>query len=155
MRFLLNGRKAEIPESMAEDRLLWLEPYVHTRHPILFLAMEATSARLVKPGHSDDQPSPAMDPVLAGVRAGLLAAIGCRDVRLTIGEGDRALCVVQDGVVADFITGPKPTGLWHFSWREGPRHPASDDLPADLTAPGAGQVSREAARLMEADLIAI
>lgn len=76
MLFLLNGRKAEIPEAMAENRLLWLEPYVHTRHPILFLAMEPAVARMAHQGHSDDPPSPAMDPVLAGVLAGLLAAIG-------------------------------------------------------------------------------
>lgn len=128
-----------------------LERYVHLRHPIAFREMMATQAQLAHFGDPDDPPSPAMDFVLAGVLAGLLTAVGCRDLTLVMGDGDRSLCVIRENQAIEITALPAPTGLWSFSWREGEREPAT----AGLMMSGSGRAAREAARIIEADLVAI
>jgi AraC-like DNA-binding protein len=62
-----------------------LERYVHTRHPILMRNVTDNAATLDHRGDPNDPPSIAINYILAGLFANLLAAIGCRDVALTLG----------------------------------------------------------------------
>jgi hypothetical protein len=93
-----------------------LERYVHNRHPIVVREVTSASATLAHVGDPDDPPSGAVDYVLAGVIAGLLMAVGCKELSLAMGEGDGAVVAIAGGHVADPPAGaPYPTGLWRFA----------------------------------------
>lgn len=134
-----------------------LERYVHTRHPIEVREVTVTSAVLAHLGDPDDPPSAAVDLVLAGVIAGLLKMVGCASLLLTMGEGESAVDVIVDGEVLDLMPRlPHPTGLWQLGWRV--KEAAPDlSVPPLLDQPDKplGRLSREVARLIEQDLVAI
>lgn len=134
-----------------------LERYVHTRHPIDVRDVTDVSAFLAHLGDPDDSPSGAVDLMLAGLIAGLLKAVGCSSLSLTMGEGENAVDVIVDGEIIGLMPVlPHPTGLWQFGWL------AKEALPGRAVPPlfdqpdkPLGRLSREVARLIEQDLIAI
>lgn len=109
------------------QRWLRLVRYVHTRHPILVRELTDQAAVLDHSGDSDDPPSPANDLVLAGVIHGLLLAIGCRAVELTIDEAGAAWTPQLSPIVPPGTR----TGLWVYRWIDPSRRSAPEGPPTD------------------------
>lgn len=128
-----------------------LERYLHTRHPIILRTIGDREALLDHRGNPEDPPSPAIDLVLAGLFRGLLLAIGCGGVRLSIGEGDRRLVLAGPiaGPPAPALPSDLVTGVWHFSFDPPP--PGKPELVVDDVA--AGGLVRRLGRLIERDLL--
>jgi AraC-like DNA-binding protein len=130
-----------------------LERYVHTRHPIIVGEITDISAVLDHRGNPADQPSPAMDLVLAGVIGGLLGAVGCAKLALTVGDGHGAVEAMQDGqLILSEAPLPSPTGLWRFTWEIGPSELPGVPSSAETLR---GRMTKEATRLIESDLLKI
>ena len=133
-----------------------LERYVHTRHPVIVHSVSETEALLDHRGEPDDPPGPAVDYLLSGLSAGLLAAVGCSELRLTIGPDREPTVVIEAGAVMEGIPPvAAQTGLWRFNWRPSAKPPAPH---AVLYAPPDQRLSkptRDIIALVESDLLVI
>ncbi|WP_066475384.1 AraC family transcriptional regulator [Bosea sp. WAO] len=132
-----------------------LERYVHTRHPIVVCSVSETDAVLDHRGDAEDPP-PAVNYLLSGLIAGLLAAAGCVDLCLTIGPEDGGLVVIEAGHVIDTPPAPaEQTGLWRLCWIPGAKPPLP--LPTLCSQPHQhlGRSSRDTIALIESDLLVI
>lgn len=133
-----------------------LERYVHTRHPIVVRGVSETEAILDHRGDAEDPPPPAVNYLLSGVIAGLLAATGCLDLCLAIGPEDGGLVVIEAGRVIDSTpASAEQTGLWRLRWTPGAKPPLP--LPALCSQPDQhlSRSSRDAIALIESDLLVI
>ncbi len=120
-------------------RWVRLERYVHTAHPLVFREVDARGAVAVHEGDAANPPGPAVDFLLAGVLAGLMAAVTRGVVDLTIGEDASACEAISGNIVRrDWSDLPHPTGIWRFRWRAASREasPAGLDEPAERAAEG-------------------
>jgi AraC-like DNA-binding protein len=134
-----------------------MERYVHRRHPIVMRHITRTSAVLHHVGDPADPPSVAMNYVLAGLFAHLLAAIGYARVDLAIGNAKRRILVLGDTEDADAdvedLVSEAETGLWHFRWNGmAPRSlpaPAGPCEPATLHP----RVAKRVAMVIAQDLL--
>lgn len=132
-----------------------LERYVHTRHPIEFRTVSEREAVLAHFGDPADPPPPSVDFLLAGVIAGLLRAVGCARLSLTMGEGRNAVAVVIEGEVTKFDHAPHPTGVWHLAWTdEAPDARLGTELP-DWQQKPLSRVAGKVLELIAADLLIV
>lgn len=138
------------------ERWRRLERYVHTRHPIIVHSVGETAAVLDHRGEPDDAPAPAVNYLLSGLIAGLLAAAGCAELCLSIGPDHRPSVVIEAGVVVDRVEPiVESTGLWRFGWTPGPKPPSP---PAKLYSQPDQRLSkpiRDAIALLESDLLVV
>jgi AraC-like DNA-binding protein len=133
-----------------------LERYVHTRHPIILRSVSETGALLDHRGAPDDPPSPAVNYVLAGLIAGLLAAVGCADLCLAVGPESDPSVVIEAGAVVERVRPiTEQTGLWHLSWRGGARQAAPAAALYSQPDQRLSKPSRDAIALVESDLLVI
>jgi AraC-like DNA-binding protein len=130
------------------ERWLRFERYVHTRHPIAIRLTADTSAKFEHVGTPDSPASDAINFVLAGIFRGLLAAIGCRDIALTIGSGSNRWVV--DPTYKSKAPRKLCTMTWTLRWTD----PAQDMRPAHADAAPGLNSSERVRRLIEADLLA-
>ena len=130
------------------ERWLRFERYVHTRHPITIRLTTDTSARFDHAGTSDSPSSDAINFLLAGIFRGLLAAIGCKDITLTIGRGARKWAV--DPAYRNVAPNGLRTTTWALRWTEPPEEarPVLADASRNLNA------LERTRRVIEADLLA-
>lgn len=130
-----------------------LERYLHMRHPIRASRISATSADLTHSRAVDHDHSPAMDLVLAGVIAGLLAAVGCADVTLEFGRGATRTTAIDRGRIRPKGALPPKlaTDHWHFIWATLSRPPA---VPFETkSVPHRSHLAREIKALFQRDLL--
>lgn len=133
-----------------------LERYVHTRHPIIVRSVSDTVALLDHRGAPDDPPSPAVNYVLAGLIAGLLAAAGCADLCLAIGPEGAPSVVIEAGAVVERVRPiTEQTGLWHLSWKAGAKQAGSVAALYSQPDQRLSKPSRDAIALVESDLLVI
>jgi AraC-like DNA-binding protein len=130
------------------ERWLRFERYVHTRHPIAIRLMTDTSARFDHAGAPDSPSSAAINFLLAGIFRGLLTAIGCKDITLTIGRGG------SKWVVDPAYTSVAPRSLRTTTWRLRWIEPPQDARPSYADAGRGLNTPERVRRLIEADLFA-
>ncbi len=119
------------PDALA--RWTRLQRYVHTRHPLRILESAADRARLEHRGAPGDPPSPAVDLILAGVIASLLAQVGGAGLTLAIGGRP---AIARGRVVMAALDPGLDTGAWSYAWTPAPKPPApgADDGRRGLAA---------------------
>ena len=131
-----------------------LERYVHTRHPIIVHSVGETAALLDHRGQPDDPPSPAVNYLLSGLIAGLLAAAGCADLCLAIGADHEQSIVIEAGAVVD-RTQPvaETTGLWRFNWTPSAKPPSPASALYSQPDQRLSKQARDVIALVESDLL--
>lgn len=132
-----------------------LERYVHTRHPIIVHSVSETAALLDHRGEPADPPSPAVNYLLSGVIAGLLAAAGCADLCLAIGPDRKPSIVIEAGAVLDRTPlVAEQTGLWRFNWTPSAKSPTSHAALYSQSDQRLSKLTREVVAVVEGDLLA-
>lgn len=138
------------------ERWRRLERYVHTRHPIIVHSVGETAAVLDHRGEPGDSPSPAVNYLLSGLIAGLLAAAGCTDLCLAIGSDHQPSIVIEAGAVLDQAEQvAESTGLWRFSWTPNAKPPSPHAALYSQPDQRLNKTTRDAIVLVESDLLVI
>jgi AraC-like DNA-binding protein len=129
-----------------------LERYVHLRHPIHMADVTPTSAKLVHRRAAADPPSPAVDLLLSGVLAGLLAAIGCRNIRLSIGDDDcQVIAIEDDDIGLNVLPAHLATETWFYRWTQPIGAHADPPCAADVDQPD--RLANRVRKLFQDDLL--
>ncbi|QPF71703.1 helix-turn-helix transcriptional regulator [Roseateles sp. DAIF2] len=119
-----------------------LERYIHSRHRVRLLRLEAGQARLhhVSLSPQTSSPQPAESLVVAGLLAALLEACGHRGVRCEINDAVQVYPRVDDGAALARAMAVGATADWCLRWSG---HTAPETEPAPATAAPAGLAEGE------------